>query len=387
MTDLSTVTLTAAQRGSLPSLQQNAQSTALAQLRFATGRNVNSALDNPANFFAARSVRNAATDASRLLDGLGQNLQVIKAASHGLDTLQDLLKQAEALAVEALNGNDTGTATAVTLQDQILANNPAAYLQFNDTSGSAAANQGSGAITASYAGGVTKNQPPLYSGGGASASFNGSGQYINISNSPLINTTTHGTRTIEMAFNADTVSGRQVLYEEGGTTNSLTIYIDNGNLYVTGRDAGDWGPFNINAPVTAGQTYHVALQLDQPNGEFRGYLDGNLIGTGAMPTPMAAHTAAVAIGGMRGGAWFHDGAKNNNNYYFNGRISDFALYNTVIPSSALASHAAVVTGSVQTDLASDFNTLLRQIDQVAEYHPDAQRHDHAHDQHQRRRCR
>ncbi|MCK5659382.1 MAG: hypothetical protein KAH96_05865, partial [Alphaproteobacteria bacterium] len=95
---MSEVTLTAAMRANLLSLQSTASLMGQTQYRLATGNKVNSALDNPTSFFAAQSLNNRASDLSSLLDGMGQNIQVLKAASQGIESLLKLVNTAKAVA-------------------------------------------------------------------------------------------------------------------------------------------------------------------------------------------------------------------------------------------------------------------------------------------------
>lgn len=77
------------------------------QLRLATGRKVNSALDNPLSFFTAQALTNRSNDLGRLLDSMGQSIQSVKEADKGVTTLTSLLEQAQATvsdAQEALAG-------------------------------------------------------------------------------------------------------------------------------------------------------------------------------------------------------------------------------------------------------------------------------------------
>ena len=101
------------------------------------------------------------------------------------------------------------------------------------------------------------------------------------------NTASVAERTIEVIFNADSTTGRQVIYEEGGTVNAIAIYIEDGDLFFNARDGNGaiWGPFTLNTPISAGTTYHAAFVLDSGAGEIRGYLDGALVGTGVIDGP------------------------------------------------------------------------------------------------------
>ncbi len=62
------VNLSKAVRSNLLSLQSTAASMAKTQERLATGLKVNSALDNPTNFFTAASLNSRAGDMSNLLE-------------------------------------------------------------------------------------------------------------------------------------------------------------------------------------------------------------------------------------------------------------------------------------------------------------------------------
>ncbi len=68
--------------GNLLSLQSTADLLATTQSRLSTGKSVNSALDNPTNFFTAQSLDNRASDINNLLDGIANGVQVLQARQH-----------------------------------------------------------------------------------------------------------------------------------------------------------------------------------------------------------------------------------------------------------------------------------------------------------------
>ncbi len=108
----SDVVLTAAMRTNLLSLQNTQSVIDLTQNRLATGRKVNSALDNPQSFFASQALNNRASDLTRLLDGIGQSIQVIKAADNGITAMTKLIESADAIANQAQEALAQGTAEA-----------------------------------------------------------------------------------------------------------------------------------------------------------------------------------------------------------------------------------------------------------------------------------
>ena len=112
------VTLSAALRSNLNSLQKNQSLLELTQGRLATGKRVNSALDDPTAFFAAQGLSNRAGDLGRLLDGIGQSVQVLKAADTGITSLTSLVSQAQSIAETA---RDQASGAAVDTSSDIVA--------------------------------------------------------------------------------------------------------------------------------------------------------------------------------------------------------------------------------------------------------------------------
>src|SRR5213075_2316956 len=111
------IVLSASVRQNLLSLQSTAELLSTTQNRLATGNKVNSALDNPTNFFTALGLNNRASDISNLLDGIGNGVQVLQAANTGITSLQKLVDTAKSIANQVLqatvgySGKSTATST------------------------------------------------------------------------------------------------------------------------------------------------------------------------------------------------------------------------------------------------------------------------------------
>ena len=128
---MSGIVLSASVRQNLLSLQSTADLLSTTQNRLATGKKVNSALDNPTNFFTAHRLDNRASDINNLLDGIGNGVQVLQAANTGITSLQKLVDTAKSIANQVLQtpvgystkanvdvtgtGAGTGTTTAADL--------------------------------------------------------------------------------------------------------------------------------------------------------------------------------------------------------------------------------------------------------------------------------
>jgi flagellin-like hook-associated protein FlgL len=97
----SNITLSASVRSNLLSLQNTASLLDTTQTRLATGNKVNSALDNPTNYFTASALNSRASDLGNLLDGVSNAIQTIQAANDGITAIQKLVDSAKATANQA----------------------------------------------------------------------------------------------------------------------------------------------------------------------------------------------------------------------------------------------------------------------------------------------
>src|SRR5688572_10826282 len=98
----SDITLSKGVRSNLLSLQNTAELLNRTQERLATGKKVNSALDNPINFFTSSGLSSRANDLSRLLDSVGNAVQTLQAADKGISAITKLIETAQATAKQAL---------------------------------------------------------------------------------------------------------------------------------------------------------------------------------------------------------------------------------------------------------------------------------------------
>ncbi|WP_172123589.1 MULTISPECIES: flagellin [unclassified Devosia] len=95
------ISLSKAVRSNLLSLQNTSAMMNKTQDRLATGNKVNSALDNPTNFFTAASLNSRAGDLNQLMDNMANGIQTLEAADNGLtamtktlESMQSTLRQA-----------------------------------------------------------------------------------------------------------------------------------------------------------------------------------------------------------------------------------------------------------------------------------------------------
>jgi flagellin-like hook-associated protein FlgL len=98
---MSDIVLSAGVRQNLLSLQSTAQLMSQTQNRLATGKKVNTALDNPTNYFTSSALQSRSKDFSALLDSMSNGIKVLEGASNGItainrtiESMQSTLRQA-----------------------------------------------------------------------------------------------------------------------------------------------------------------------------------------------------------------------------------------------------------------------------------------------------
>jgi len=106
------VVLSAALRSNLLSLQKTQSQIDKTQGVLSTGLKVSSALDNPQNFFASQALKDRSSDLTKLLDGIGQSIQTIKAADAGVTGLTKLVQQAQSIVDSARDAIGSGSKEA-----------------------------------------------------------------------------------------------------------------------------------------------------------------------------------------------------------------------------------------------------------------------------------
>ncbi len=93
-------------RANLLSLQNTVSLLNRTQDRLSSGKKVNSALDNPTNYFAAKAHQNRANDIASRKDSMGEAIQTVKGASSGIDSITTLIESARGIAQAALSTSD-----------------------------------------------------------------------------------------------------------------------------------------------------------------------------------------------------------------------------------------------------------------------------------------
>lgn len=327
------ITLTSAMRANLYSLQQTAQLMATTQQRLATGKKVNSALDNPNSYFSSQALTNRATDLSNLLDGMGQAIQAITQASNGITSAQSVVSQMKATATSALQSITASNASTAATLDTIsnsaaglnslvtsLTTNAAPPVSVGNAVGNSFTIKGSGGVAAAGVT-ITVNQGMTMAdlntalkdatGGDVSITVDNTGKF-SIKNSS--STTTYGFATIGAGgtplaniFGAVTAGPALVASATASLGTGATISADaslNANAVVAANAATKLYNTSAFATIAANTT-----NLVDSNGNTQGLTAGNALivtlGTGASAT---THTITVdsALGANGGVATLGD---------------------------------------------------------------------------------
>ena len=218
------------------------------------------------------------------------------------------------------------------------------YYSFDEGEGDIATDGRGGDHNGALIGGVNwANSEEAVSG--AAIVLDGIDDQLNIPDSPELNLQDHSLRTIAFWLKTDNPlkNSKQVLYEEGGGSGGLNIYIENGQLYVGGWSNGvnSWEGTYLNTELSDTEWHHVALVLNaeisinlQPD-TFKGFLDGLEFGSGAAAT-LDLHSGNIAIGAVRGATQFHDGNSGLGGFRFSGLVDEFHLWNRALAPREIA---------------------------------------------------
>jgi flagellin-like hook-associated protein FlgL len=103
---MSDISLNAGIRSNLLQLQQSSRLFDRTTERLASGKEVNSAIDNPTNFFASVNLNDRASGLETRLDSMGQAIQRIKAADNGISTIRGFVSAMKGVVNNALGNTD-----------------------------------------------------------------------------------------------------------------------------------------------------------------------------------------------------------------------------------------------------------------------------------------
>jgi flagellin len=302
---MSGIVLTASVRQNLLSLQSTAELLSTTQGRLASGKKVNTALDNPTNFFTAQGLDNRASDINNLLDSISNGVQVLQAANTGITSLQKLVDSAKSIASQVLQ-----TTVGYTPRSNV-SSAPIPGATPNNLLGTGVNATVTGAAIPGAALTTTKLSA-LTTAITASDSLTIDGKTISFATTGTGNAVTSAGGTLDLATATvgdllaavDLVTGATVPSTLGGTaltlsTGTTTALTIGGNATTLTKLGLTAGPTPVGAPPLSGQTLTIG---PTPSGAGGGTATSIVFGTGiGQVSTLNQLNAALAANNLQAG--------------------------------------------------------------------------------------
>ena len=290
---MSNIVLSASVRQNLLSLQSTADLLATTQERLATGKKVNTALDNPTNFFTAQGLDNRASDISNLLDGINNGVQVLQAANTGITSLQKLIDSAKSIANQALQ-TTVGYSTKSNVSTTIPGATPA---DLRGTTSYASATAKSNVLYTGAAGGVTPVTGTAALGaslGSSAGTFTGTAALAADGTTALSGTATLLGTTTSTTFGTPPADGDTI------TVNGKTITFRTGVAPST-QPTG-WGLDASGHIATDGNGNSIVYEgtAAAPGATINDVLTAIDLASGVKTATISASAATIAVSGAAG---------------------------------------------------------------------------------------
>ncbi len=187
---------------------------------------------------------------------------------------------------------------------------------------------------------------------GNALQFDGVDDGIHIPDAAGINTSTHQNHTVIAVFKCADVDKPEVqcVYEEGGSTRGLTIYVHQGMAYAGAWNRADydpqWNPGTfLSAPIISNQWVAVAAVLrdggpGQEDDKFEMWMDGELIGKGP-GGQLQGRSDDIGIGNVQQQTIFSENIVNAG-YWFEGTIDEIWILNVALTKTELGAFKSMV---------------------------------------------
>ncbi len=336
------VTLSKGVRANLLSLQQTAEMMARTQERLSTGKKVNSALDNPVNYFTAAGLHARASDLGTLLDSIGNGVQTLAAADKGIGAILKLVESLKSTAKQAIIAGQAEATYALQIQGTPIADDAA--------------------VATGTVGSIT----------GASTL-----QSLGIANGEVI-TISDGTNTVShTVVDASAEDIDDVITTLNGGAATWTVAVNGaGQLEVTADDAADTLTISGNGADSAFGMTTTSTLINSDLGALSGTMTVQ-VGNGSVQTLTFGageiETRAdllAALGNLTGVTATINGAdeieitSTSSNAVTIGGTTNLAALG--LTAGEVEPTATVTTANAtRTSLQADYNELLEQITQLA----------------------
>ena len=247
-----------------------------------------------------------------------------------------LIGDANANVLSGGSGDDTliGGGSVADYGTQVEALGAVGHWRFEEASGSTATDSSSSGNDGTYYNGVTLGTTGV-NGAGTAASFDGSNDYILVSDDSSLRPSSG---TIQFWFNSNDASALQGLLEKNESDeegDGIRIRINNDRIEAR-IQTGDESYRTITSSMTVSSNtwHHVAVNFG--SGGFELYVDGQLQGTDSTTESLSTNTAPIEIG--RTG---YD--------YFDGQIDEVSLHDQALSAAEIQSLVDAGSGAGSGD--------------------------------------
>ena len=379
------IVLSAAVRQNLLSLQSTASLLATTQNDLATGNKVNSALDNPTEYFTAQGLNNRASDINNLLDGIGNGVQILQAANTGITSLQSLVASAQSIANQVLQspvgyttksnvtstaitgattGNLLGSGTNNTVTGTAVLNNLGTPVAITAATKlvSAAASDTLAATPANGSSFTVDGKSITFSTAQTSVTTDASGNVtigVGAGSTLTVGSVLSAIDTITGATTASTVNGSGQLVISTGTTQNLVIAA--GGTSALGSFGLTAGTTNVTPPALSGETLTIgATGGGTATNITFGTGTGQVSTLNELNTALAANNlqASIDTTGKINIVTTNDAASST--------IGTIGGTATVFSGTAAAPVADPNSQATRASLVAQYNNVLQQINTTAQ---------------------
>jgi hypothetical protein len=182
---------------------------------------------------------------------------------------------------------------------------------------------------------------------GQALQFNGTSDGLALPDAATINTSTHQNKTVIAVFNCSDVSKAttQVVFEEGGSTRGVNIYVQQGQAYAGAWNRGDYSPDFLgtwlSAPIGSNE-WHVVVAVLRggtaglANDKFEMWLDGKLVAKGP-GGELRSRSDDNGVGNVQQQTRIHGELVLNAGFWFGGVIDEIWILNQALPEDVLKS--------------------------------------------------
>ena len=183
---------------------------------------------------------------------------------------------------------------------------------------------------------------------GSSLNLTSEGDGLLIGASVEMDDLAFASRTVSFAFRIDesnSLNSRQMLFEEGGVTQGLNAYIDNGKLYIGGYDNSiGWDGTWYSVDLPSDNDFH-SLALTLGSNELTAYLDGNTLTTVVSDVhtgtkEMSSTHQELSFGARYSEAVYHDSAYDDPGastaQTFIGELDEIRVFNRTLNQQEVA---------------------------------------------------